>query len=537
MKTIDEEGSIFSKSLSALSNQEMLKSSLKSNDHTLSDHDSVNNLEETKNNDIFEINSKFYEKGNDNKLIKTKEECDNNLNIPFNETEVIESGQGFKKKTILKKTILKPNVVFEKELTKLDSMSLLNENNEKKHYNSNEEPLNPINIQQIDNEMKIQETPKKVRFNSNEMNSKIEDGSLLKDIKPISKLKIKVSSDIMNRINDKTENRNSHNDYINDISNLRQNIIIDKLEQPRISNKLPNTSIIINERQNYISNNPIERDKKISLKDLPDNKILKSFRLNNDIYSKKKEIIIDENENKQIDTKFDGKFKDVDSDEFKNKLQPLKRLSGLISPSLLLRFDNQSRKEGELNKNFNDLILDNNSKLDENVSISPISEFNYGENKPNDKIKIDEEQIKKKIHAKRPSAIIPMITLNRSILEKIDENTLNSLNIKPNTSSRSNEKITFSPIEEFKIKYYKTNDNIDNTKTDKILNLDNFEEFEDSSSNGSENYNDDYDEIFNENCNINELKSIYKQTDKEFLEKCADSIENIRKQSGCLIVY
>ena len=304
-----------------------------------------------------------------------------------------------------------------------------------------------------------------------------------------------------------------------------------------VSNKLPNTSIIINERQNYISNNPIERDKKISLKDLPDNKILKSFRLNNDIYSKKKEIIIDENENKQIDTKFDGKFKDVDTDEFKNKLQPLKRLSGLISPSLLLRFDNQSRKEGELNKNYNDLILDNNSKLDENVSISPISEFNYGENKPNDKIKIDEEQIKKKIHAKRPSAIIPMITLNRSILEKIDENTLNSLNIKPNTSSRSNEKITFSPIEEFKIKYYKTNDNIDNTKTDKILNLDNFEEFEDSSSNGSENYNDDYDEIFNENCNINELKSIYKQTDKEFLEKCADSIENIRKQSGCLIVY
>ena len=112
MKTIDEEGSIFSKSLSALSNQEMLKSSLKSNDHSLSDHDSVNNLEETKNNDIIEINSKFYEKGNDNKLIKTKEECDNNLNIPFNETEVIESGQGFKKKTILTlvKFIIFPSV-------------------------------------------------------------------------------------------------------------------------------------------------------------------------------------------------------------------------------------------------------------------------------------------------------------------------------------------------------------------------------------------------------------------------------------------
>ena len=117
-------------------------------------------------------------------------------------------------------------------------------------------------------------------------------------------------------------------------------------------------------------------------------------------------------------------------------------------------------------------------------------------------------------------------------INKLDDESSNL--IQKDSDLKTNDKILSTPPQDFNNSDINLNSGIlDNSQAIKTsIDFNNYEDVEDVNDDDS-----DYDdEIFDENCNINEIKSIYKQAQKEFVEICADSIENVRKESSGLIV-
>jgi hypothetical protein len=173
----------------------------------------------------------------------------------------------------------------------------------------------------------------------------------------------------------------------------------------------------------------------------------------------------------------------------------------------------------------------------------------------------NKEEIKIDNHITKSHESIPNVSEETTIINN-EENTLKrrksgliKLPKKVKNDDKENEEFFSTPV--VNTEYLNTVESaMDNSKIDIINTENNFSETDDiapsskvridfdtyqdlpdiDENSGYDDVEDELMDIFDEKANINEIKHIYRQTQKEFVEKCADSIENVRKESATKIV-